>query len=154
MAVPTLADLRDVASVPADHEDETVDQYYHAWALLDILWRTLWVASRTDWSAYRLRIWDIFTSNVRSAARTGYGVDGFLTSMAESMNLIEIGTDADERMFVASLLALTGEPRRRLLFQLRHKLPVLMLFLRQYRDRRRDELEARNRGDNIQEGSA
>lgn len=118
------------------------ERYFHAWALLVILWRSLWFASRTDWSRYRSRIWDLFGDRVRAAARMGRGMDGFLAHVSKSFDLAAIGANEDERQTVAALLALPEPDQRQIVHHLRNNLPVLLLLLRLYRDQRKAEIEA------------
>jgi len=124
-----------------------VEQYYDAWRLLVILWRGLWYGSRTNWRPYARRIWSIFSSRVRAAARMGRGMDGFLSQVARSLDLVVVGTNKKERAEVTRLLALPEEEQRRILYQLRNNLPVLVMLLRLYRDKRKEELEAREKFD-------
>ena len=119
-----------------------VEQYYDAWRLLVILWRGLWYSSRTNWRPYARRIWSIFSDRVRSAVRQGRGLDGFLSHAARMLDLAAIGSNAEGRAEVARLLALPPDEQRQILYQLRHNLPVLMMLLRLYRDKRKEELEA------------
>ena len=122
-----------------------VERYYHAWRLLVILWRGLWYGSRTNWRVYARRIWSVFSDRVRSAARMGRGLEGFMACVARSLDLPNVGTNADERAEIAYLLALPEEERLRICRQLRDDLPVLIGLLRLYRDKRKEELEASSR---------
>jgi len=120
-----------------------VEQYYDAWRLLVILWRGVWYGSRTNWRIYARRIWSIFSDRVRAAARMGRGLEGFLSHIARSLDLPNVGTNTDERAEIARLLALPEENQRRIVRQLRDNLPVLIMLLRLYRDKRREELEGK-----------
>jgi len=62
--IPTREDFHAIAG-------DMTTEYYHTWLLLVILWRNIWRSSATDWSRYRLRIWDMFAERVRQSARMG-----------------------------------------------------------------------------------
>lgn len=132
--IPTREDLHAIGG------DLAVD-YYESWLLLVICWRNLWRNSRTDWSRYRLRIWDMFADRVRQSARMGRGLDGFIAEMCREFHISALGVNDVERQAVQQLLALPAAEHRRILTQLRNNSPVVIAFLRIYRDARRAELE-------------
>jgi len=125
-----------------------VARYYDAWRLLVILWRGLWYGSQTDWSRYARRIWSIFPDRVRAAARMGRGLDGFLAQIARMLTLNGIGGNAEERAEIARLLSLPEAEQRHIVHQLRDETPVLIMLLRLYRDKRKEELETRTEFEN------
>jgi len=137
-----MNDMRDELAELAPGLD--VERYYDAWQLLVILWRALWYGSRTNWRRYARRIWSIFADRVRAAARMGRGLPGFLSQIARMLDLANVGNNADERAEVARMLALPEAEQRRSVRQLRDDLPVLIMLLRLYRDRRKEELEAQD----------
>lgn len=119
-----------------------IEPYYDAWRLLVILWRALWYESRTNWRAYARRIWQMFADRVKASARMARDLDGFLANMARAFALPTVGGNLEERTEIARLLALPPDEQRRILRQLRQNTPVLVMLLRLYRDKRKEELEA------------
>lgn len=133
--MPTKEDLTAIAG------EAMADEYYETWLLLVIVWRNIWRNSRTDWSRYRLRMWDMFSDRVRLAARMGRGVDGFISEICGHFHISALGVNNDERLAVQKLLALPAGDHRRMMNQLRNNAPVVIAFLRIYSDAVRAELE-------------
>lgn len=111
-----------------------INRYYDAWRLMMVLWRGLWFGSRTDWGRYRLRIWEMFTERVSSAARTAGDMDTFLSRVVRFLNLTGLGTNADDREEVLRILALDDQEKRTILRMLRENASLLAALVRRWRD--------------------
>lgn len=135
--IPTREDFHAIAG-------DMTTEYYHTWLLLVILWRNIWRSSATDWSRYRLRIWDMFAERVRQSARMGRGVDGFTSLMCREFHIAALGVNDEERRAVQDILTLPAAEHRRMLTQLRNNTPVAIAFLRLWRDANKKELEGEN----------
>jgi hypothetical protein len=128
----TLDDLREVSP----NIDE---KFFWPWRLLLLCWLNMWKASAMQISARNG--WDYFSRWIPSAANRAFDLGEFLAHFARKAQIVQLGTNVDEREVIAEAIALAATEQRRVLKTIRNQLPVLLTLLRMYQQIRKETYE-------------